>query len=198
MGKPMNLLATIVLLIIIMDPFGNLVMINTLLGSYDDKNRRRIILREAIIAFLILVICSVIGKSFLNILGLQPHTLRISGGIVLFLIALGMVFPAKSVTKQETLADPIVVPIAMPLIAGPGSISIVFLLAHSESIPHVLVALTIASLVTSVILWLSPFIFRNLGKRGSVALERLTGMLLIMMSVQMLLDGFKDYMLING
>ena len=194
----MNLLSTIVLLIIIMDPFGNLVMINALLGDYDDKNRRRIILREAIIAFLILVICSVIGTFLLSILGLQPHTLRISGGIVLFLIALGMVFPVKSVTKQETLTDPVVVPIAMPLIAGPGSISIVFLLAHSESIPHVLVALTAASLVTSIILWLSPFIFRKLGKRGSVALERLTCMLLIMMSVQMLLDGFKDYMLLTN
>ena len=193
----MNLLSTILLLIIIMDPFGNLVIINALLGDYDDKSRRRIILREAIIAFLILVICSVIGTFLLSVLGLQPHTLRIPGGIVLFLIALGMVFPTKSVTKQETLTDPVVVPIAMPLIAGPGSISIVFLLAHSESMPQVLIALTIASLVTSIILWLSPFIFRNLGKRGSVALERLTGMLLIMRSVQMLLDGFKDYMLIT-
>ena len=194
----MNLLSTIVLLIIIMDPFGNLLTINVLLGNYTEKSRRRIILREAAIAFLILVICSLIGTLFLSILGLQPHTLRISGGIILFIIALGMVFPTKSVTKQEALTDPVVVPIAMPLIAGPSSMSIVFLLAHSESIPHVLIALTIASLVTSSILWLSPFIFRKLGKRGSIALERLTGMLLIMMSVQMLLDGFKDYMHVNG
>lgn len=190
----MNLLSTIVLLIILMDPFGNLVVINALLGNYHEKRRRQIILRESGIAFLILVLCSVIGTFLLNILGLQQHTLRISGGIVLFIISLGMVFPTKSVTKQESLNDPVIVPIAMPLIAGPSSISIVFLLAHSESTSHVLTAVTIASLITSAILWSSPFIFRKLGKHGSVAVERLTGMLLIMISVQMLLDGFKDYM----
>ena len=190
----MNLLSTIVLLIILMDPFGNLVIINALLGNYNEKRRQRIILRESGIAFLILVICSVIGTMLLKVLGLQQHTLQISGGIVLFIIALGMVFPTKSLTKQENLTNPVIVPIAMPLIAGPSSISIVFLLAHSESVSHVLTAVTIASLVTSAILWFSPFIFRKLGKHGSVALERLTGMLLIMISVQMLLDGFKDYM----
>lgn len=194
----MNLLSTIVLLTIIMDPFGNLVTINAILADYDESDRRRIILRESLIAFLILVICSLVGTFLLGILGLQTHTLRISGGIVLFIIALGMVFPTKSVTKRESLTDPIIVPIAMPLLAGPSSISIVFLLAHSESIPHVLIALIIASLVSSVVLWLSPVIFRKLGKSGSLALERLTGMLLIMMSVQMLLDGFKDFMLVNG
>jgi len=194
----MDLLSTIVLLIIIMDPFGNLVTINAILGNYDEKNRRRIILRESVIAFLILAVCAVIGTPFLNILGLREPALRISGGIVLFLIALGMVFPAKRVTKQESLVDPMVVPIAMPLIAGPSSMSIVFLFAHSESVAHVLIALTIASMICSTVFWLSPFIFRKLGKRGSIALERLTGMLLIMMSVQMLLDGFQGYMLGNS
>ena len=194
----MHLLPTILLLIIIMDPFGNMVTINSLLVGHGQRQKRRIILRESMIAFLILVLAALVGTHLLNVLGLEQHTLRISGGIVLFIIALGMVFPAKSVMQHEALSDPIIVPIAMPLIAGPSSISIIFLLAHRESIPVVLCALTLASIVSTLVLWSSPWLFRFLGKRGSLALERLTGMLLIMISIQMLLDGLKECMKIQG
>lgn len=190
----LSLLSTVILLIIILDPFGNVVTINTLLSGHTVQGQKRIILREALIAFAILVVCALVGTHLLRVLGLQQHTLRIAGGIVLFIIALGMVFPAKSVMSHEALADPMIVPIAMPLIAGPSSMSIIFFLAHTHTTLSVLLALSVAWLVSSTILWLSPIYFKKLGKRGALAIERLTGMLLIMISVQMLLDGFKDYM----
>ncbi len=190
----MTLLATVLLLCIIMDPFGNMVAINGLLGNYDRHRKQTIILRESLIAYAILVFSALVGTHLLKLLGLEQHALQISGGIVLFIIALGMVFPAKSVMSHEAIADPLVVPIAMPLIAGPSSISIIFLLAHRESILYVLTALTLASLVSLVILWLSPVLFIKLGKRGSIAMERLMGMLLIMISVQMLIDAITEVM----
>ena len=114
----LSLLSKVILLIIILDPFGNVVTINTLLSGHTVQSQKRIILREALLAFAILVVCALVGTHLLNVLGLQQHTLRIAGGIVLFIIALGMVFPAKSVMAHEALADPMIVPIAMPLIAG--------------------------------------------------------------------------------
>ena len=193
-----SLLSTIILMIIIMDPFGNVATINSLLSGYGVRSQRRIIFREALIAYAILVACALVGTHLLRVLGLEQHTLRISGGIVLFIIALGMVFPAKSVIAHEALADPMIVPIAMPLIAGPSSMSIIFFLAHTHSTLNVLAALTAACVFSSIILWLSPAYFKKLGKRGALAIERLAGMLLIMISVQMLLDGFKDYMAVGS
>lgn len=180
------------MLVIIMDPFGNLVIINSMLVKYNDRQKQKIILRESFIAFAILLICALGGDKILSFLSLEQPALRISGGIILFLVALGMVFPNKSVMTVEELEDPMIVPIAMPLIAGPSTISIVFLLS-SKAPAIVYSSISLACLITLVILILSPYLFKFLGKRGAIAIERLTGMLLIMIAVQMLLTGFKSY-----
>ena len=171
------------LLFIVLDPFGNLVTLNTLLRAATPARRRRIIIRESLIALAIL-----------RALGLQTYTLGISGGIVLFMIALGMVFPARKVLDKEGLEDPLVVPIAMPLIAGPGAISVVILLAQTNPVLNVAGAVVAAWLPTAVILTVSTWIFNFLGPRGAVALERLMGILLVMLSVQMVLDGIAGYL----
>lgn len=188
----MELASTILMLVIIMDPFGNLVIINSLLAKYDDRQKQKIILRESLIAFAILMLCALGGDKILSVLSLEQPALRISGGIILFLVAIGMVFPNKSFMTVEEIEDPLIVPIAMPCIAGPSTISIVFLLS-SKNPEIVYQSISIASLISIVILYFSPFLFKFLGRRGSVAIERLTGMLLIMISVQMLLTGFKTY-----
>jgi len=175
-----------------MDPFGNLVLINGLLSDFDAKQRQKIMVRESIIAFVILIGCALSGERILTFLGLEQPALRISGGIILFLVALGMVFPKKSFMETEKLEDPLIVPIAMPFIAGPSTISIVFLMSHQGG-ALVYQALFCACLITTIILFFSPVIGKLLGKRGSIAVERLTGMLLIMISVQTLLTGFKNY-----
>lgn len=188
----MELITSIILLVIIMDPFGNLVVINGLLSEFESKKRQKIMLRESIIAFFILILCALSGDKVLTFLGLEQPALRISGGIILFLVALGMVFPKKSFLETEKLEDPLIVPIAIPFIAGPSTISIVFLMSHKGG-ALVYQAVFAACIATTVILYFSPVIAKLLGKRGAVAVERLTGMLLIMISVQTLLTGFREY-----
>jgi multiple antibiotic resistance protein len=187
-------ISTALLLFIVLDPFGNLVTLNTLLRRSDPARRRRIIAREAAIALGILLLFVFAGGRILHALGLQPYTLGISGGIVLFMIALGMVFPARRVIDDEGMEDPLVVPIAMPLIAGPGAISTVILLAQNNPLRDVTLGVGLAWLATAVILTLSPLVFRLLGDRGAIALERLMGILLVMLSVQMVLDGIAGYL----
>jgi multiple antibiotic resistance protein len=182
------------LLFIVLDPFGNLVTLNTLLRKSEPARRRRIIAREATIALGILMLFVFAGSRILHALGLQAYTLGISGGIVLFMIALGMVFPARRVIDDQGMEDPLVVPIAMPLIAGPGAISTVILMAQTNPVRDVAVAVGLAWLATAVILTVSTVVFRLLGSRGALALERLMGILLVMLSVQMVLDGIAGYL----
>lgn len=182
------------LLFIVLDPFGNLVALNTLLRSTDLRQRRRIILRESVIALGILLLFAAAGGRILGSLGLQPYTLGISGGTVLFMIALGMVFPARRVLEDDALADPLVVPIAMPLIAGPGAISMVMLLGQNAPFTTVLLAVVAAWLPTTAVLAVSTWVFKYLGPRGAQALERLMGILLVMLAVQMILDGIAGYL----
>lgn len=188
------MLSIALLLFIVLDPFGNLVTLNTLLGAHDPGSRRRIILRESAIALGILLLFAVSGGSLLRALGLDAYTLGISGGIVLFMIAIGMVFPARRVMDDESLEDPLVVPIAMPLIAGPGAISIVIVLAEKNPLVEVVAAVSAAAVAAAAILVASPGLFRRLGRRGALALERLMGILLVMLSVQMVLDGVALYL----
>jgi multiple antibiotic resistance protein len=182
------------LLFIVLDPFGNLVTLNTLLRATPPERRRRIIVRESLIALGILQLFVFAGGSILRALGLAAYTLGISGGIVLFMIALGMVFPGRRVMDDEGMADPLVVPIAMPLIAGPGAISVVIVLAQTNPVSHVAAAVAVAWLPTAIVLAVSTWVFNFLGPRGAVALERLMGILLVMLSVQMVLDGVGAYM----
>jgi multiple antibiotic resistance protein len=188
------MISTALLLFIVLDPFGNLVTLNTLLRKSDPARRRKIIAREAAIALGILMLFVFAGSRILHALGLQAYTLGISGGIVLFMIALGMVFPGRRVIDDQGMEDPLVVPIAMPLIAGPGAISTVILLAQNNPVGEVAVAVAVAWLATAVILIVSPLVFRLLGSRGALALERLMGILLVMLSVQMVLDGIAGYL----
>ena len=188
------MLSIALLLFIVLDPFGNLVTLNTLLRAANPARRRRIIIRESLIALAILLLFVFAGGAILRALGLQAYALGISGGIVLFMIALGMVFPARKVLDKEGLDDPLVVPIAMPLIAGPGAISVVILLAQTNPILNVAGAVVVAWLPTAVILTASTWLFNFLGPRGAVALERLMGILLVMVSVQMVLNGLSAYM----
>lgn len=188
------MLSIALLLFIVLDPFGNLVTLNTLLRAATPARRRRIIVRESVIALAILQLFVFAGGAILRALGLHAYALGISGGIVLFMIALGMVFPARKVLDKEGLDDPLVVPIAMPLIAGPGAISVVILLAQTNPALNVAGAVVVAWLPTTVILTASTWLFNFLGPRGAVALERLMGILLVMVSVQMVLNGLTAYM----
>lgn len=187
-------LSIALLLFIVLDPFGNLVTLNTLLRNHEPPRRRRIMLRESVIALCILLVATFAGEAILKALGLDNYALGIAGGIVLFMISLGMLFPAHRVVDEAALEDPLIVPIAMPLIAGPSAISMVILLAEKHGAATVAGAVAIASISVAAILSVSPAIFAFLGRRGALAMERLMGMLLVMLSVQMILDGISAYL----
>ncbi|MFM8476421.1 MAG: MarC family protein [Planctomycetaceae bacterium] len=193
-GNQWGMFQTILLLFIVLDPFGNLVLINSLLKDYSPARRRSIMLRESAIALGILQVAVFAGDAVMGALGLETSSLGIAGGIVLFMIAMGMIFPAKKLLDDEDVSDPVIVPIAIPLLAGPGTISLILLLAQKHNRLLVGLAVLVACGLSSLILALSPRIHAFLGTRGSRALERLMGMLLVMLAVQMVLDGVRGYL----
>ena len=126
---------------------------------------------------------------------LDQETISIAGGIVLFLIALRMIFPSHGgFTADTPEGEPFIVPLAIPLIAGPSTLAMLMLMQRSEpgATWELWLALTIAWGLTAVILLAAPFFYRVLHQRGLIAMERLMGMVLVMISVQMLLNGIKD------
>ncbi len=191
----MNLLALAVTLFLVLDPFGNAAIFHSVLSKIPEERRRRVLLRELLFALVILLGFLFMGKHLLGFLGLRPATLSISGGILLFLIALGMVFPTRSVLGEIGEEEPFIVPLAVPLMAGPSSIALILLTAskHPGQIGSIALAVTAAWLVSAVILLLAPALLRLLGTKGTRALERLMGLLLILVAVQMFLDGVATY-----
>lgn len=194
--ETMSLFSAAILLLLIIDPFGNLVTINALLRELPTAARQRLILRECGIAAAILVGFLFAGNAILSTLGLRPATLSVSGGIVLFLIALGMVFPGRDRSPGPVDGAPLVVPIAVPLIAGPSALAMLLLMASREpgAVVKWLGALSLALGISTLVLWLSPMFYEKLGRPFASAIERLVGMLLIMLAVQMFLDGIDAYL----
>ncbi len=191
----MNLLALAVTLFLVLDPFGNATIFHAILSKVPEKRRSKVMLRELLVALVILLGFLFVGKHLLGFLGLRPATLSISGGILLFLIALGMVFPARSVLGETGDDEPFIVPLAVPMMAGPSSIALILLTAskHPGEIGPIALAVSGAWLVSAVILLLSPMVLKLLGTKGTRAMERLMGLLLILVAVQMFLDGVSTY-----
>jgi multiple antibiotic resistance protein len=190
-----NLLALAVTLFLVLDPFGNAAIFHAVLSKIPENRRRKVLVRELLFALCILLGFLFLGKHLLGFLGLRPPTLSISGGILLFLIALGMVFPTRSVLGETGDDEPFIVPLAVPLMAGPSSIAIILLTAskYPAEIGSITLAVSGAWLASAIILLLSPVVLKLLGTKGTRALERLMGLLLIMVAVQMFLDGVSSY-----
>ncbi len=182
-------------LFLIMDPLGNAPVFNALLREYPPHQRARIIARELLIALAILATFLFAGSTILAFLGLTQPSLNIAGGVLLFLISLRMIFPGAQAGENEQIEDPFIVPLAMPLVAGPSALAVLILMGSSqpERMGEWGVALVLAWLVVTVILVLSPYLMRLLGARGMRALARLMGMLLVLLSIQMLLNGISQY-----
>lgn len=189
------ILTTALTLFIVLDPFGNLAVFNAVLANCPEDKRGRVLMRELLIALLILILFLFCGQPLLDFLGLHQSTLRMSGGLILFLVALGMVFPTKSVLGGEDDGDPLIVPLAIPLVAGPSALILMLLFArqHTGDIGSIAIATFLAWLGSAAILLASPFFLKFLGKKGLRALERLMGMLLVMISMQMFMDGLAEY-----
>jgi multiple antibiotic resistance protein len=182
-------------LFFVMDPLGNMPVFNAVLSRFSPRRRAQITARELVIALLILLVFLFAGTAVLEFLGLTQPSLSIAGGVLLFLIALRMIFPHAAGDIASEKDEPLIVPLAMPMVAGPSTIAVLLLLSSTEPerIWEWCTALVMAWAAATVLLTASPFLLRVLGGRGLRALERLMGMLLVLLATQMLLNGVREF-----
>ncbi|MBD1576444.1 YhgN family NAAT transporter [Vibrio sp. S11_S32] len=193
----MEIFSAAVMLFLIMDPLGNLPVVLSILKHLDPKRRRKVLIRELLLALGVLLLFLFAGKSILGFLHVQQETLSISGGLILFIIAIRMIFPQPGgVVGLAAGEEPFFVPLAVPMIAGPSVIASLLLLSsqHPDKMVDWSLAVLLAWLATSAVLMFYGFFNRILGERGLNAIERLMGLLLVMVSTQMFLDGLKQFL----
>ena len=189
-------LSATILLILITDPFGNIPIFANALKNVAPARRPMVILREVLIAFALLLTFMFIGDGFLRVMNLSALSLQIAGGVILFLIALRMIFPpAPTDETSHQLGEPLIVPLAIPALAGPSALATVMLLVSQapERRWEWIAALSVTMGVCAVVLVLAERIQRVLGERFIIAVERLMGLILVAVAVEMLLRGFKIF-----
>lgn len=188
----MTTFSAAILLFFVMDPIGNIPLFLAALGPVDPARRLLVVGREMLIAYGLLAGFLYAGRPLLGVLGISEPALTIAGGIVLFLIAIRMVFPASHGTLGESVeGEPFVVPLAIPYIAGPSALATVLLMTSRDPGRHTewLFAMSLAWLASAAILLFGATLSRFLGDKGITAIERLMGMVLVASAVQMFLDG---------
>jgi MarC family membrane protein len=190
-----DVISNAVLLFFVIDPFGLIPVYLALLGRLPPQRRARVLARELVIALFALLFFLFAGRYVLSALRISEPALLIAGALILFLIALPMIFPSvKLRLDSETQAEPLIVPLATPLFAGPSALTFVMLIGNGAGdwatrLGTVLIAWAAAALVLAVGNWIAAWI----GPRGLVAVERLMGMFLVAMAVEMLLSGITQY-----
>lgn len=192
----MTLASAIVLLFLVIDPFGNVPFFMAALKDVDPARRRHVIVRELLIAYAVMVVFLFVGQPLLQILGISGPALTIAGGVILFLIALRMVFPIRGQNLHEDVdGEPFIVPLAIPYVAGPSVLAVELLLMSDEPgrWPVWLLAVSVAWLGTAIVVLFGNQVAGRLGSRGLIAVERLMGMILVAIAIQMFLTGADMY-----
>ncbi len=193
----MSIASAAVLMFLVIDPVGNIPMFLVALREVDPARQPRVIVRELLIALGVLVLFLFAGKALLQIFQISEPSLSIAGGVILFLIALRMIFPSgESMFAGLPDKEPFIVPLAVPYLAGPSAMATVMLMASREPGRRLewLLAVFAAWLASAVILYYGAGLSRLLGQRGLVAIERLLGMLLTAIAVQMTLTGIHAFL----
>lgn len=196
----MTFFTVFITLLLIMDPFGNIPNFLSQLKGLTPGRRRWVILRELVIALAVLSLFLFFGQAILSGLHMSESALQISGGVILFLIALKMIFPAEkpapAAAEEVQNREPLVVPLAIPMVAGPSAMAFVILVSTQYPAQRLdwFFGLLSAWAVTVVVLLAADWLSKFLGERVLTALERLMGMILTTLSVQMLLQGIKVFM----
>ena len=193
----MTIASAALLLFLILDPLGNIPVFLGLLKPLPGHRRRIVLARELLIALAVLMLFLWGGKYALELMHLRQESVSIAGGIVLFLIGLRMIFPRPEGLMGEIPGgEPFIVPLAIPLVAGPSGMAAVMLMGSNEPdrLGEWSLALLIAWAATAAILFSATYLYKWLGSRVLTAIERLMGMLLVAISVQMFLDGLGAYL----
>ena len=193
----MTTLSAALLLFLILDPLGNIPVFLSLLKPLPEKRRRWVLVRELLIALGVLFVFLWAGRFVLAAMHLRQESVSIAGGIVLFLIGLKMIFPSpEGMFGEAEEGEPFIVPMALPLVAGPSGMAAVMLFStqYPDRMFDWSLALFAAWFGTALILLSATSLYKLLGKLVLIAVERLMGMLLVAISVQMLLDGVVAYL----
>lgn len=187
----MSIFSVTLVLFFIMDPIGNITTYLNLVNELNPKRRNWVIFREMLIALGVMIFFNFLGEVIFEFLDLSETTVRISSGVILFLIAIKILFTSPdNIRANLPKGEPFIFPLAVPLISGPALMATIMLYAHLEPYQSVmLAAILISWLATTVILYFSPTIKRILTQNGLLACERLIGMLLVLISVQRMLEG---------
>ncbi len=187
----MTFASAAILIFLVMDPLGNVPLFVSALAEVPPERRLRVVMRELLIALGVLLGFLFGGRAALDLLGIREESISVAGGIVLFIISIRMLFPARDPGPARPGGEPFIVPLAIPLVAGPSAFATLILLAGQPGARPAMLALALlaAWAASTAILLASPWLDRLLGERGLMAMERLMGLLLVALSVQMLLDG---------
>ena len=188
-------LSATILLVLITDPVGNIPIFANALKHVAPERRAKVILREIMIAFALLLTFMFVGESFLRVMNLSELSLQIGGGVILFLIALRMVFPPPASEESEILTEPLIVPLAVPAVAGPSALATVLLLVSQQPERRLewIAALCVTMAISAIVLVSAERVQRIIGTRLVVAVERLMGLVLVSVAIEMMLRGFKVF-----
>lgn len=193
----MTLVSAAVLLFLVMDPLGNVPFFLSALKHVNPRRQRVVIVRELLIALAVLILFLFTGRILLDLLGISQPALNAAGGVILLLIALRMIFPTSATSlEEEVTGEPFIVPLAIPYLAGPSALATELLLTSQEPErwPEWLAAVLIAWFATAIIVYFASSLGRLLGEKVLLAVERLMGMVLITVAIQMLLTGVDQYL----
>ncbi|MFY0619398.1 MarC family protein [Shimia sp.] len=198
------LITAFVTLFVIIDPIGLFPIFVSLTQGVPQRERRVIAVRACVTGFLILAAFAFLGEAVLGGIGISMPAFRIAGGILLFVTAFDMLFERRTKRREdraeeaeEDFPDPSIFPLAIPLVAGPGAITSIILLAgQNTGVQTTLAVLGVALVVLTIVLLLflaAGHLERLLGRTGITVITRLLGMLLAALAVQFILDGLKDF-----
>lgn len=188
-----EIISTTTIFFLIMDPLGNIPLFMSVMKDVDPARKLKITFRELIIAYFVLLIYLFFGRYLLEILNLTNEAISISGGIILFLIAIRMIFPRpEGMFGNEPEGEPLIVPLAIPAVAGPSIMAVLMLMSTTTPTLMLFFCLSLAWLTSSLILLAATPLNKVLGERSLTAIERLMGMLLVMMAVQMMINAYQS------
>lgn len=194
----MSLWSDAMTLFLVMDPIGNVAVFAGILRALPPARRRRVVMRENVIALLLLVFFLLAGPGLMALLRIEGPAMSVAGGLVLLLVALEMIFPGRSnwLKSTEASGEPLIVPLAVPLIAGPSAMALLMLMATRDPgrQGEQLGALLMAWAAGLVLFLLGDRALAVIGGRGLAALERLMGMILIVLAVQMGMSGIAEFL----
>ena len=192
-----SFLSAFILLLLVLDPFGSLPIFVSILGAVDPRRRTRVAIREVVIAFVVLLVFMVSGQGFLTLMRLSERSLEVAGGVILIIIAIRMIFGGGGEIYGGDTGErePFIFPLAVPLLAGPSAMATVLLMAsrQPEHIVEWIGALTAALTVSGIVLLAADRIRRVLGSQMVSAIEKLMGLVLTAVAVEMILAGLKRY-----